>query len=59
MRSMFSAITSRIPAIISAYGDCSRDEPFPRRVPETLATKLPFFTDPRTIGNSSPAFRPR
>ena len=35
---MFSAITSLIPAIISAYGDCSRDDPFPRRFPDTEAT---------------------
>ena len=38
---------------------CSRDEPLPRRVPATLATKPPARTEPRTSGNSSPALSPR
>ena len=56
---MLSAMTIRIPACISAYGDASRDEPLPRRVPATLATNPPARTEPRTSGNSSPALRPR
>ncbi len=56
---MFSAITTRIPAIISAYGLCSRDDPLPRRRPLTEATKPPFFTLPCLMGNCSPALSPR
>src|SRR6266576_6177657 len=41
---MLSATTSLMPAHISAYGDCSRDEPLPRRLPLTDATKPPRFT---------------
>ena len=36
---MFSAITSWMPADISAYGDCSRLDPLPRRLPLTHAHK--------------------
>ncbi len=56
---MFSAITMRIPAIISAYGLCSRDEPLPRRLPDTEATKPPFFTLPCLIGNSLARLQPQ
>ncbi len=56
---MFSAMTTRIPAIISAYGDCSRELPFPRRFPATLHTKPPFLTLPRSMGASPPARSPR
>ena len=59
MRSMFSAITTRIPAMSSAYGDCSRELPFPRRLPLTEQTKPPFRTRPRATGNSPLARRPR
>src|SRR5208283_1121424 len=58
MRSMFSAITSLMPADISAYGDCSRLEPLPRRLPLTAPTKPPRLTSPRLIGVSLPHFRP-
>ncbi len=56
---MFSAMTTRIPAIISAYGLCSRELPFPRRFPATLQTNPPFFTSPRSMGASPPARSPR
>ncbi len=56
---MFSATTSLIPAHISAYGDCSREEPLPRRFPLTEATKPPRLTEPRVMGNSSPHLSPR
>ncbi len=56
---MFSAITTRMPAMSSAYGDCSRELPLPRRFPLTEQTKPPFLTLPRVTGNSPPALRPR
>src|SRR6266540_1134177 len=56
---MFSAMTSLIPAHISAKGDCSRDEPLPRRFPLTDATNPPRLTAPRVMGNSSPHFKPK
>src|SRR6266567_651175 len=58
MRSIFSAMTTFMPAQSSAYGDCSRLDPLPRRFPLTAATKSPRFTSPRWMGTSLPHFKP-
>ena len=55
---MLSLTTTLIPAISSAYGLCSRLDPFPRRFPATEQTKPPALTVPRSIGASSPPFAP-
>ena len=53
MRSMLSLTTTLMPAISSAYGLCSRLEPFPRRMPATEHTNPPSRTLARPTGYSS------